>query len=385
MADQYVQYPLSADRQQIADRAIAQMEARLPGWEASPASVETILIEVLADEVATEVEVATDVPRAIFRAWGPLVGVPPREALRATAHTTWTAANPAGYTIAAGTQAELAVTGSEGIGWEVAATVVIPPGQTSTAAGAVQLVALEPGEGANGHAGTMSPVEALAWVDSITIVGTTGGGQAAEADDAYLARLSRELELIAPRPILPDDFAVLAARVAGVRRAVAIDGLDPSSGTTGHERMVTVAVADEDGQACAGPVKTAVDDLLQSMREVSFVVWVVDPTHTTVNVSFSARAWPGWDPTDVQIRAIQAVRDHLDPARWGMPPTGDDAAHGGWRHLPVVRYLEVAAALDRVEGLDHIVALTLGGGTADISLPGIAPLPQPGTITGSVT
>src|SRR5690606_4047142 len=206
-----------------------------------------------------------------------------------------------------------------------------------------------------------------------------------EDDDAYLARLSRELELMSPRPILPDDFAVLAARVAGVARATAIDGYNPDDDTSDNERMVAVAAIDADGQAVPSGVKAQVEALLQSMREVSFVVHVIDPTYTEIDVAFTAKAFPGYAPADVQARAEQAVADYLSPAHWGLPPTGDDTAHGGWWSQPVVRYLEVAAVLDRVEGLDYVSALTVDGGTSDVTLTGAIPLPKPGTIAGTVT
>ena len=44
---------------------------------------------------------------------------------------------------------------------------------------------------------------------------------------SYINRLTAELQLLAPRPILPADFAALATSVTGVFRAMAIGGLNP--------------------------------------------------------------------------------------------------------------------------------------------------------------
>jgi hypothetical protein len=54
-----------------------------------------------------------------------------------------------------------------------------------------------------------------------------------------------------------------------------------------------------------------------------------------------------------------------------------------------VRYLEVATVINNVDGVDHITDLTLNGGTADVPLDGVAPLPASvdagTTISGTVT
>lgn len=51
----------------------------------------------------------------------------------------------------------------------------------------------------------------------------------------------------------------------------------------------------------------------------------------------------------------------------------------------MVRYLEVAEVLNRVDGVDYISTLTVNGGTANITLTGVAPLTLAGTVTGTAT
>jgi hypothetical protein len=62
------------------------------------------------------------------------------------------------------------------------------------------------------------------------VVTTTvsAGGVDAENDIAYRDRLAAELTLSSPRPILPDDFAILARNVTGVTRALAVNGSIPA-------------------------------------------------------------------------------------------------------------------------------------------------------------
>jgi uncharacterized phage protein gp47/JayE len=65
---------------------------------------------------------------------------------------------------------------------------------------------------------------------TVTLDAPTAGGVDAESDADYLDRLHELLTLLAPRPILPNDFAVLARTVAGVGRATAIDLYNPTTG-----------------------------------------------------------------------------------------------------------------------------------------------------------
>lgn len=148
------------------------------------------------------------------------------------------------------------------------------------------------------------------------------------------------------------------------------------------ERAVTVTVAGEDGQPCSSGVKSAVDGLLQGRREANFVVAVADPRYRTVDVTFEAVAVAGYDIALVETAAADAVAAYLDPAAWGVQQAGSDPA---WDELTHVRYLDVAAIIDQVEGINYVSSLTLNGAGADIQLPRPAGLPAAGTITATVT
>ena len=119
-----------------------------------------------------------------------------------------------------------------------------------------------------------------------------------------------------PRPILPQDFAVLARDIAGVERATAIDGYNPADQTTNNERMVTVAVVDADGEALNATIKQQVDDYLESLREVNFIVHVVDPNYTTIDVTFNVKAIPGYTASELEAATEAAIANYLSPANW---------------------------------------------------------------------
>lgn len=377
---EYVNAPIPVDADELEEQSYDAIRTQFPDWEASEGNLDVRIIKAFATIVATIGEDATDVTDTIFRYFGAeLAGLPPIDATAATGATEWTLIDTDGHTIPAGTVIGVD-NGEQLIEFQTVSDAVISSGD-STATG-VDVVAVEAGEDGNDLTGDCTLIDPLDYVDTVTLTSSTSGGTEEESDDDYLNRLTELLRLLTPRPILPDDFAVLAKNVAGVGRATAINGYNPADSTYDNERMITVAVADEDGAALSNPVKTAVDQYLSEQREVNFVVNVIDPTYNTIDVTFTAVAWSTADPATVETDAEAAVADYLSPATWGRSQEGNE---GEWNNRTVIRYLELAAVLDNVSGLDYVTGLTLEGGTADVTMTGVAPLPQPGTISGTVT
>ena len=390
MSSSYIPVPVDTTPSDLASEAFDYLQAKVPGWTPANGNLESWMIEALAMIAGELRELTALVPDSIFAYYGAsILGLPPYPAVQATAMTTWTAVDQAGYTIPAGTVIAITPPAStEGYGFFVAADVVIPAG--SDVAAAVECHALEAGAAASGISGDVAVIDSLVFITGVTLDAPTSGGQDAETDTAYLARLSALLTLLTPRPILPQDFAVLAQReVAGVSRAVAIDLYNPGPPVdTNCPRCVTVAICDADGQPCSADVKQEVDDLLQSEREVNFLVFVADPSYTTIDVSFDAVCYPDWDPADVQARVITQLQNYLSPATWGIPPYGDTTGRS-WVNATVVRYLELSEQINRVDGVHYVNTLSLGVhggamGQADVALSGVAPLPLAGTITGTI-
>jgi hypothetical protein len=380
----YIDVTIETEPVDLAADAYSYLEGKVPGWLPSPGNLEAWLIESLA-QIAGELRTLVGlVPEEIFKFYGEtIMGLPPYDAVAATGTTVWTAVDTAGYTITAGTIVAVhPAASSDSYGFEVTADVVIPAGQTS---GTATIQALEPGADASGITGTVEMVDVLDFISSVTLSGATTGGQDAEAADAYLDRLSDLMTLLAPTPILPNDFAVMAQRmVPGVARACAVDLYKLDTAQTNQPRCCTVYVIDSAGNPCSATIKNQVLSLLQSQREINFLVYVGDPTYTTINVTFAVTCYAAFDPTDVANRVNAQLTSYLQPYNWGLPPFGDTGSLS-WINETVVRYLEVAEQINRVEGVRYIKTLTVNGGTADVALTGVAPLTKPGTITGTAS
>jgi hypothetical protein len=450
----YIELPVDVDPDTLVADQLDAIAASYPGWVPSEGHLEVALLEAFAQMAAETAQVAAQVPIAIFMYFGQLVGILPEAGVAASAPSTWTAVDDAGYTVPAGTQIGIQVTGTDLELFETVADAVIPPGETSVSD--IELVAINVGTADNGiEASPVVPVDTLAFLESIATTDVTSGGIDPETQDDYINRLSAELQLLTPRPILPSDFSALAPQTVGVFRALTIDGLSPGrsfsdgvinntsptltsataaftpgdvgrsvTGTgipssttisayvnattvtmshnatashtalavtlgdlTGQERTVTVCGVDTAGAALSGPIQAALQTNLEALREINFVVDVIAPTFTEIDVSTTVIANADADETAVQAAIVAALQEFLSPAIWG----GGDQTPPVWSPgTNIVRYLDLATVIRNIPGVAYISALQdcIHGGSlasVDVTLPGDAPLPQPGTLTVIVT
>lgn len=374
----YVELPITTDQQTLQDNAFDYVQGKVDGYRLDPAHPMTWLIEACGRMVAVALFQASLMPPENLRTLGQTVyGIPRGDGAPARASVTWTAVDTLGHDIPSGTAVLI-----DGVPFTTDEPAAIPAGSSSTTTTAT---ALDVGTSANDLGQRAEAVDALAWVSQVAVVGSTGSGQDAETDEAYLDRLTTLLRLQGPRAITPADFEVFTLNTtegarAGVSRAVVLDLLDatnPASPVANQEGHVTIAV-EYGGLPVAQAVKDSIAADLDVKRVLNLVVHIVDPSYTNVTITYNVVAYDGFDKAALQVAIDAALASYFDGARWGNPPFGETAR---WVNTPVVRYLQVARVIENVEGVEHISSLTINGGTADVTLPGIAPLPRLQAIT----
>lgn len=234
VGDGYISFPILTDPDSLQAAQLDFIAAQLPGFVPRDGHLEVLLLQTFAAMCAQTAQVAAQVPLAIFNYLGTkLLNLPVQAGAAATAPSTWVMVDTAGYTIPAGTVVGFQPTGDQLILFTVQSAVTVAPGASSTAAGGVTLVAQTVGVAGNGMAaGPVTLVDSLAFVSTITSTAVSAGGVDPETQTAYLNRLSAQLQLLTPRPILPKDYAALAPQTLGVGRALAIDGLNPGRTVT---------------------------------------------------------------------------------------------------------------------------------------------------------
>jgi hypothetical protein len=199
--------------------------------------------------------------------------------------------------------------------------------------------------------------------------------------------------MVALRPVLPQDFAILALQVPGVARAVALNLYNPADGSWTNARTVTLILTDDNGLPVTADVKQAVEDNLEALREVNWIVNVIDAVYESIAVDFTVTAYAGQDQTTVHDACVANVTTALSPVNFRLGALSPAIAGGEVIPPPqagqparrqVIRVNDLVALLDRTLGVDYVEAVTVNGAAADHRLTQPYSLPEPGAITGTV-
>jgi hypothetical protein len=400
-----IELELIADPDFLVDEGVNYLEQNLAGFRSRAGSVEQILLEANA-QIGTEiVEQAAQIDPLIFSYLGEdLFGIPARGATAAssTAAVTWATDVVTATLLPAGSLIAVPSPGGEPVAFQTNTDLNAPAG------GGVQSVtvtALEEGEAGNGCFGQAEPIDIVDGIDRIDVAVASTGGTEDETTDEYLARLAEALTILAPRPILPADFATLARQVAGVERAQTIDLYQPSTGQSGYgtprgaspvtnvPRCATVVITAAAGAAPSNPLMQEVFNLLDGAREVNFLAYVIPPVYTAIDVVATVTAYPGYSAVEVEAAAEAELAAWLSPDTWGAPPgslsaTGE-ATGGAWVFDNTVRLYEAVEHLNRAAGVHYVNAVQIrqaGGsfGTADVPLGTPVGLPTAGSLSVTV-
>jgi hypothetical protein len=345
-------------------------------------------------ESASEIRaLARDVPASIFTTYGnDVLGIPPGLAMAAIGTATFTAKDDLGYTLEAGTQFALPRSGDDLVAFEVDQDYLIPVGEMQTPP--VSFTAVLTGADGNGLIGEGEMLDPVVWIDTVTVTDPTARGADAETPDIYLDRLSILMRMIALRPVLPVDFAVLALQVPTVVRAISMNLYNPVDATWTNPRMVTLILAGVDGYPLPADVKDAVKLMLENLREVNWTVNYLDPTFTPIDVTYEVMAFAGQDGATVKDACDQALTDYLTPINYRLNEASPSTAGGeviyppngtGTTRQQYIYVNELIALLDRCLGVDRVVTVTINGAAQDFLMPDPYSFPEPGAITGTVT
>lgn len=212
----------------------------------------------------------------------------------------------------------------------------------------------------------------------------TGGVGAAGGGTPYNIRFYGTLGG-ADQPLITTNATGLTG--SGAKTAVVTTTTPGSARATNVERYVTVCVIDEAGQPCSTAIQAQVGQYLDSHREVNFVVPIINPTYTQIDVQTTIKPDAGADPNALQTNTVQAITNYLSASQWGLPApqTSGGVDPTDWIADNKVRYLEVAQIINNVPGCAYIVSLqtALHNGSpnvVDITMAGDVTLPVPGSI-----
>lgn len=364
---------------------------RLPGWGPSDGDPVTAFLQEVGRYIHELRGLVRDVGASIFvQAGRTLFGIASDVAAAAALTADVTFSDDNGHTIPAGTQVSYTdpLSGQVYL-YATTEQVTIPSGETVAE---VTLQAILPGADFNivTDGESLELTDILAGATGVVATSDASGGVDDEDPGVYVDTLADSLRTLHVAVSNERDAAVLARTVPGVHRAFAIDGWDPTDDTLGNDMEVGIVLLDSSGQPVGSGVETAAIDYLTSdeVRTVNVILRAGDPTYTQLTVTFTAVSEAGYDPAVVEAAGEQAIRDYLDPAFW----SGGRADPPEWRGESTVYFADLVSVLGRVPGIKTLTAVTLNGGTSNVTLTGRAPLPKsfdagvsPSTVAGAVT
>jgi hypothetical protein len=152
------------------------------------------------------------------------------------------------------------------------------------------------------------------------------------------------------------------------------------SSWTGVQLANTTFVTDSAGNALSAANMDALLAWLGGFRPQNWLVNLTAPSYATVYVSALVKVLPGYSAASVGSSVQGALLAWLSQATWGQLPQQPQSWLNASQGAGLVRYKKAIEIAGSVPGVDYVDTLTLGfsaspSGTADLTMPGPAPLP----------
>lgn len=323
----------------LAAASLAALQGLLPSWVVRNGAVEVLLIEALAlsaAEVANAANVAVGaIEEDMLSRFDQVLRLPGAPAVGALTLTFDAADGPG---LDAGVRFVL-----RDVGVEVVSAMPVPAGASVLVPVTASVASSRP----NG-VGPGAQVDVLDIVPNLLDVQVSevfAGGADPESDEEYIARARWRRARASSSVAKPDAFAALVledGRVANAAAVRAWDGVSVGAiGTLGGH--VTVLTYGRGGQVPVS-VREELAATLASMSAAGVVAHVVPAALTTVDVTVTVTARPGFAAAEVQAGVQSAVRAFLAPEAWAF---GED-----------VGVLALAGEIAKVASVDYVSAMS---------------------------
>ena len=359
-----LQYGTESD---LVEAAVTHIQSVLPDWEPQQGNTEVVLLQALALMLGPEIMAIQMLGDRVIEGVMSLYGVTRSAGTAATGRVQFTVtnSNPT-QVIPLGSRLRLIV-GSTGETVDLLTTEELQIITSEALTGEVNVIAELVGDTSNGMpAGTsVSTVTALPFVESAVLALPMGGGAGEESDGSFFGRAASTLARQVSTLVQPQQFEYAALTRTEVGRAKAFDNYNPAVPGSPQFGHLTVAVADQAGQAVSAGVMTDIENWLTSQAIASMLVHVIAPTYTTVNLNITVKADVGQTAAAVKANVEAALREWLSPVTWPWDSTVEQYA--------MISVVGNAAGVKSVTTVPSTIALA-----------GKAPLPTVGTINITV-
>lgn len=344
----------------LVSRAVSNLATRLPELRLLEGDLASLLLEEQAKIVSELIWAANRAPTVVMESLLLLYGVTRDPG--AQAHAT------ARFTVAAGSAPRVVPAGSRIL---VASQVFLTDAELTIATGGttgdIGVTSESFTASLNGATGlTVAMLDAVAYVESVALVGAPHDGRNPEDLATYLDRGATTLSRLTSTLVRADQFATAALADPNVARAVAVDLYDPGQvPPENHAGHVTVAVLGQNGAVLTPAQKAAVQSALAAQAVAMLQIHVIDATVQAIAVTVDVHPVTGWTNADVKASVTATLSSYLSAARWSYGAS--------------VYRNELISIIDQAPGVERVIDITTPSG--DVALTGIGAVASLGALT----
>lgn len=357
----------------IYRRALDEARVLMPEWRPREGTMELLLLQAMALEVAELSATINRLPSAITEILLKLYRLERSTGVRATGDVRFTAVDGGAYVIPTGTQVAyippssiqdpliqaplVLATTEEGVTSNVGDFDVIIPARATTIGGTYN--GLQDGT-------PLTPVTLNPYIESIEVANDPiSGGSDSETDQQYFDRAMARLSRLTNVLVRKDDFVAYVIdnpedEFTDVYRAYAFDTTNGTAASAvsvldgavdladmvipDSPGFVTVAVADIDGIPYDVNIREGIQEALNKHCMVTLEVAVIDATVLEVDLEVTVKKIPIASTSAVGTAVELALVEFINPNTWD------------WSSR--LRYNEAVAVAAGAEGVDYVDTLT---------------------------
>lgn len=336
----------------IYNAAIDYARTALPEWSPRTGSVEDAILQAGAYMTGVLGGAINRIPNGVIEAILQLLGIQRNTGTAPTGLITITAVDDSGYTIPAGTRFGYLDTSDPNetilYSFETTGQVTIPQGDISVDTVAISGTALL--EYPSILAGTaLQLLSTVSFIDSATLDSNLTVGADPETDAEYLARGISKLNSYSTALVLPEQMRQYVINTySSVYRCQAFSRRNPVNddyNDAEENGYVTIYACKAGGASFTASAASVIAEDVASKSVAGLDITVKAPPIVSVSVAATVTLKSGYTQTTVADNVENALYTYLHPDYWDWSDT--------------IYYNELISLIDRVEGVDRVVDVTI--------------------------
>lgn len=345
--------------EEVANDAILYAQTVLPEFTPQTGTVEDAIIQASAQMTSELIGAINRITPGVMEIVLQLFNVTRISGTRPTGSLTVQMKDNLGYTLIAGTRfGYLDSSDSENpvlYTFDTDVDLVVSPGNSSGTVAITGTIFEQYPSLQSGQA--LQLLTPTSFVSSAALSADLNPGIDPETDAQYFARATATLNSYTQALVLVDQMEqYILSNYSDVYRCQGYSRVNPVNddwADPAENGYVTIYASKVGGASLSTASASAIAEDVASKSTAGLNITVKAPALVTVTVAASITIKTGYTALTVQDNVLAALSTYIHPDYWG------------WGEK--VYYNEVISFIDQVEGVDRVTALTLNGGSTDVT------------------